>query len=254
MAEWWQGMFESAWQGVQLSSWWDAEAPASATKIETALVLDPGSRVLDVACGAGPIAIELAARGHEVTGVDITMAFLDEARRRAEERGVAVAWDLRDMRDLPWEEEFDAVVSFGGSFGYFDDDETSRFVEAVARTLRPGGRFLIDTVTLESLLPNFRARSWEEAGDTLVATETTFDIATSRVETRWTFARDGAARATAESSIRVFSYAELTSLLRRAGFGGFVGFDSELRPFELGSDRLVLVATKDGDGVTGGDA
>ena len=245
MSEWWQGMFGGAWQGVQLSSWWDGEAAEGAARIETALMLEPGSRVLDVPCGAGPIAIELAERGHEVTGVDLTPTFLDEAQRRAAERGSAVTWELRDMRDLPWEGEFDAVVNYGGSFGYFSDEETGRFVGAVARALRVGGRFLIDTPSLEAILPNFRQRNWFEAGDVLVAMETSFELATSRVQTMWTFVREGFPRETSLSSIRVFSFAELTGMLRRAGFGSFVGFDSELRPFEIGSDRLVLVATKE---------
>jgi 2-polyprenyl-3-methyl-5-hydroxy-6-metoxy-1,4-benzoquinol methylase len=47
------------------------------------------ARVLDVPCGDGRISVELAARGHDFTGVDLNEAFLSRAARKAEERGVA---------------------------------------------------------------------------------------------------------------------------------------------------------------------
>ncbi len=244
MTEWWKEMFEGAWQGVQLSPWWEEGTAADVDRVESALELARGSRVLDVPCGAGRVALELAARGHRVTGVDATAAFLSEAERRAIDRKLSIRWEQRDMRDLPWKSQFDAAINFGGSFGYFSDEENERFLAAVAAALRPGGRFLIDTPSLETIYPSFSERDWFAADDVLVFSETSFDIETCRVKTTWTFVAENGLRETSVSSIRLYSYAELASSLRSVGFSSLVGFDSELKPFKIGSPRLILVSTK----------
>jgi len=81
------------------------------------LQLRPGSRVLDVPCGGGRHAVELTTRGRSVTAVDLSSDFLTAARGLAAQRNVTVDFHEREMRDLPWTEEFDAAYCFGNSFG-----------------------------------------------------------------------------------------------------------------------------------------
>jgi hypothetical protein len=65
------------------------------------------------------------------------------------------------------------------------------------------------------------------------------------VETQWTFIGPDGDREVRDSSIRVYSYAELTALLRDVGFVSFDAYDTTSGdPFGLGADRLTLVATK----------
>ena len=201
-------------------------------------------RVLDAPSGTGRIAIELAARGFAMTGIDLTPRFLEEGRGRAAERGVEV--DLRegDLREPVAEAgTFDAVICFWGSLGYFDDAGDRAQAGAAAAALKPGGAYLIDVPVTESVYPHFRPRNWFEAGDTIVLQETAMLEGTGRIETTWTFLRDGSPRTVRRSSIRLYSLHELTELLRDAGFSSFEARDDELEPFGLGSDRLGLVAT-----------
>ncbi len=239
MADWWRDLFGSpGWQSVQLA-WSQVEDEVEqADRVVNALGLEPGMRVLDVPCGTGRIGIQLAARGYDVVGVDTTERFLEEARVR----GPNVRFVRADMRALPFASEFDAALCFWGSFGYFDEGGNLAQAEAVARSLRPGGRYLIDTPTLETILPRFQERSWFEVGETTVLEERAFLVASSRIETTWSFLR-GADRETQRSSMRLYSVRELTDLLRRAGFGTFAARDDELESFGIGSDRLWLVAT-----------
>lgn len=244
MTEWWESFFEGRWLRVQLS-WADLVADDDTAELERHLRLDPASAVLDVPCGEGRIGRALAKRGHRVTGVDITEAFLDEGRRRAEADGVEMRFLHGDMRDLRFDGEFDAGVNFWGSFGYFDAEGDRAAAEGVARALRPGGRFLIETVSLETMLPDFREQMWNRMGETLVLHENRFDHERSRVETEWTFIGTNGEREVRDSSIRVYSYAELTELLRTVGFVSFDAYDTTSgEPFGLGADRLTLVATK----------
>ncbi|MFN8233754.1 MAG: class I SAM-dependent methyltransferase [Actinomycetota bacterium] len=247
-ATWWGAFFETEdWQRVQLG-WGSLEdAGEQADRAIRALALEPGERVLDVPCGDGRIAIELADHGMRVTGVDMTERFLVAGRERAAARGLRVELLEGDMREPLGVEGFDAALCFWGSFGYFDDEGNRRQAAAVADALRPGGRYLIDTVTLEVIAPRFRARDWFESGGITVTTETALNLGDGRVETTWTFRRADADPVVRRSSIRCFTLHELTDLLRGAGFAAFSALDAELEPFELGSDRLWLVATK-GDG------
>lgn len=97
----------------------------------------PGSRVLDVACGTGNLAIPLARLGAVVTGVDIAPNLLAQARQRAAAEGLSIAFDEGDAEQLPYPDgSFDAVVSmFGAMFAPQPELVAAEF----ARVLKPGG-------------------------------------------------------------------------------------------------------------------
>ncbi len=246
--EWWRAFFTESFGALQQRGLQDAEAVPDADFLEKALRVEPGQRLLDVPCGAGRHAIELAARGYRVTGVDFNPGVLEAARRRADERGVEV--DLRegDLRELHIEGAFDAAFCYWGSFGYFDEPGDRRFVDGVFRALRPGGRFLIETHVAETLLPRFQPRDWiwwgEEPDRVRVLQERSWNLDTGRIECTWTFVRDDEVRESA-SSTRIYSVRELRSLLGDAGFTGFEALETRTgEPFGLGSSRLSLVATR----------
>ena len=246
MPEWWEDFFSGLWQEVQLGVSTEQDNGAAADKIVQAIQLQPGSRVLDVPCGDGRIAIELAARGHDVTGVDITERFLMEARRKSDERGVSARWEHGDMRELPYTEEFDAVINFWGSFGYFDEKENERFATAVWHSLHRGGRFLIDVASPETIFPNFREHFWFGVEDSLVLSRNRYDHETGRIEADWTMVAPDGRREVRHSSIRLYTYRELAGLLRAAGFRHIQGLNADnLQPFALAASRLIVVATKE---------
>lgn len=246
MPEWWQEMFASeAWQHVQLG--WDSVEDASeqADRVVEALRLEPGERVLDVPCGTGRVAIELATRGFAVVGVDAEPRFLEVGREQAKARGVDLQLTAGDVRELTGVGSgFDAALCFWGSFGYFDEDGNRSQAAAVARSLRPGGRYLIDVPAADTVFPRFRERHWFQVEGTHVLIENRYVPGTGRIEADWTFVREDGAASNRHSSVRVYTVHELTELLRAAGFDSFELRDDALHLFELGADRLWLVATK----------
>ena len=243
-AEWWQWFFHGGWADVQALVHDEEFTRAQAESVIRLLGLAEGAEVLDVPCGNGRLTLELAARGHRLTGIDQTSDFLVEARRRAGERGLEVEWVEGDVRDLPWSERFDAVVCVWGSFGYFDDGGNLDFARAVAAALEPTGVFLLETHVAETILPRFRERDWRRFGATLLLEETRYDHESGRIETDWTFVNEGNT-STSRSSIRLYSYRELVALVREAGLEPSGAYDSRTEePFEVGATRLTLLATR----------
>jgi SAM-dependent methyltransferase len=245
MTEWWQTFFTGLWEQAQLAMWSAEDNRAAADKVERALDLAAASKVLDVPCGDGRIAVELASEGHEVTGVDLNETFLGTAARKAEQRSVNVEWLRLDMRELAFDSDFDAAINFGGSFGYFDDEGNERTAAGIYRALRPGGRFLVDMPSPETIFPRFRDRFWSPAGDLLVLTENRWDAETGRNEADWTIVGVDGKREHRHSSIRLYTVPELSALLTGVGFTHVQAFDAEsLGPFQIGASRLIAVAAK----------
>ncbi|HET8929202.1 MAG TPA: class I SAM-dependent methyltransferase [Acidimicrobiales bacterium] len=118
--------------------------------VET-LDLEPGMRVLDVGCGPGRHALELAARGMDVTGVDISERFIDLATAAAAERGLSLDFRRGDARRLDLAPEFDAAISLcqgafglqgptGGAAAWSAEDADASVLGGITACLRPGGR------------------------------------------------------------------------------------------------------------------
>jgi SAM-dependent methyltransferase len=244
-ADWYETFFGDVW--LQFAQ----AAPAERTAQQVDFVverikLEPGARILDLACGHGRHAVPLAERGFRVTGLDLSDASLALARERAGEAGVELELVRGDMRDLPWDVEFDAVINLFTSFGYFEDEaDHERVARAVARALRPGGAFLIDTVNLLGLVQLFRERSWEQFEDEIVLQRHELELLTGRARTWWTFVDADGSRRELSNSARTFAPHELAALLHRAGleieaaYGDFEGAE-----LSMDSWRLILLARK----------
>jgi len=242
---WWENFF----QGMVADLWRvavpDEHTRAEVDFLEKVFHLPPGSKILDVPCGQGRHTLELAARNYQMTGADYSPAFLDAARSQAAERRLEIVWERLDMRALPWQDEFDGAFCIGGSFAYFDDEGNAAFVQSVARALKPGGRFVLDATRIaEFILPKFCEREWARVGDFLFLEENHYQHETGRMETEYTLIRDGKMEKKSDS-VRIYTYRELDSLLKEAGFGKLESYGSfEREPYQLGSPMHYVVASK----------
>jgi SAM-dependent methyltransferase len=126
----------------------DSAAEHEARFAKELLDLEPGDRVLDLACGDGRHLSVFAKMGCIPFGVDLSTDLVSRARLR---RRFAIV--RADLRSLPFEDHaFDHATCFFTSFGYFDtEEENARVLEEAARVIRPGGRFLLDVPDREAL-------------------------------------------------------------------------------------------------------
>ncbi|MFI6513072.1 SAM-dependent methyltransferase [Streptosporangium sp. NPDC050855] len=233
------------------NEFWRRAVPPEATAaeadfIERHLGLRPASRILDSPCGSGRHTLALAARGHRVSGVDISAEAIGYARRAAAEAGLDVELAVADMRDVPRDGSFDAAVCMGNSFGYLDLTGAREFVAALAAAVRPGGGLVVDfNAAAESVLPGYRGEPRRmEAGGIVVTTTTGYDAARSVLLSRYHFRR-GAEEFESTALHHVYTSAHLGGLLTEGGFvdvGLFGGPDDA--PFGIGSGRLLLTARR----------
>ena len=101
------------------------------------LNLQPGTRLLDIACGTGNVALPAARLGGVVTGVDIAPNLVEQARQKAASEGLSAKFDVGDAESLPYaDESFDAVVTM---FGAMFAPRPELAAAEIKRVCRPGG-------------------------------------------------------------------------------------------------------------------
>jgi len=174
--------------------------------------------VLDVGCGYGRHAIELSQRGFKVTGLDLSLPLLIRAADEAQRRGLSVNFVHADMREMTYDSQFDAAYCVLTSFGYFDEETNLRVASSICRALKPGGRFLVDTINRDYIVSDLPSRVWWEGDGCVVLEEVDFDFHTSRVVVRRSIVFGDGRQLENEISIRAYSLHELGRVLRRAGF------------------------------------
>jgi SAM-dependent methyltransferase len=210
------------------------------------LELRPGMEVLDLACGHGVLANELAARGGRVTGFDSSPVFLERARADAAS-DPRPDFVLGDMRHLPesWTGRFDRLVNWTTAFGYFDDDTNRAVLTEIARVLRPGGRLAMDLDNLPKFLTSYtpsRVTAALPNGDMLVDRHH-FDALTARFEVERTVVRDGHARKLTFVK-RLFAFPELRDWLTAAGFSDVTAHGEDGSPLTIAHNRMVVTAAR----------
>ncbi len=209
------------------------------------LRLESGAHVLDLCCGPGRFSLELAKRGFRVTGVDRTTAYLREACKRARQQKLDVEFVREDMRRFVRARAFDAGINMYTSLGYFEDPaDDLKVCRNVYRSLRPGGRFLVQVGGKEWLAREFRPRDWREEAGVLILEERTVAPGWAGLENRWLLIQKGKVQEF-RFDLRLYSGVELRDLLRRAGFAGvdiYGGLEGE--PYDNTSRWLIAVGRK----------
>lgn len=127
-------------------------APGAADFVNR-LHLQPGERVLDVACGTGNLSIPAAKNGADVIGQDISANLLEQGRNWAEIEGVTVRFDQNDAEAMPYEDaSFDTVITM---FGAMFAPRPEVIAAEITRTCRPGGRIAMANWTPEGFIGQF---------------------------------------------------------------------------------------------------
>ena len=246
--DWYDGAFSPL-----VAQFWRAAVPVEETNAEV-LFLDtligpagpPGSRkILDVMCGSARIARPLAELGYGVTGLDLSPAMLAEAMRDPLPPTLTLVQG--DMCKLDQVNAYDGAYCFGNSLGYIAHDDTISFLDRLARALKPGARFVIETGGIaESVLPDFRADlRLNIAGFRFRATNR-YDLTTGILHTDFRLTR-GSEQVHFQGRQSIYTLGEFNRMMFKAGFVPVSFYAApDFRPFKLGAERLMAVYERAG--------
>ena len=215
---------------------------------EKVLQLKAGARLLDLCCGQGRHCVPFAMHGFEVTGLDLNPSYLELARQAAKASHVKLETIAADMRQIPFESHFDAVVNMYSSFGYLESEaEDLKVLESVARALKPGGRLLLDMLNREWAIANYIQNDWHSDADgTLYVERRELDLASSRMHVSFIIIEPGGSRHDSIGHhIRLYTLTETARLLERVGMSVtdvFGGFDGE--SYAIDTRRMIILARK----------
>jgi len=241
--DWWQ-----TWFGPGYLALYDAylaeRTPVEVDQLEALLRIRPPRRVVDLPCGQGRHSIELARRGYDVTGVDLSAFMFDVAKKRAAAAGVQVRWLEGDMRRPIRGESFDVILNLFTSFGYFADPaDDQRVLTAGAAMLGPGGRLLLEVINGARILNDFQSREWFTVGRAAVMEARTLDRSSQRmvVERTVSIPPD---EETSVHTLRLYTGEQIDAAMRSAGFARVELYgDWNGGPLRLESMRVIALGT-----------
>lgn len=185
--------------------------------IET-MNLAPGANVLDVGCGYGRHAMELAARGFHVVGLDLSTPLLVRGGEEAHRRGLTINFVRGDMRELDFENQFEAAYCLFSTFGYFDDETNKKTLQNIGRALKPQGKMLIEILNRDYVIQDLPTRVWWEGDGCVVLEEVELNYFSSRIQVNRSVVFDDGRQLEQEISVRGYSLHEIGKLMHAAGF------------------------------------
>ncbi len=245
--EWFAAWFDSAHYHRLYQHRDEREAAALVDRLIEHLRPAPGARALDLGCGAGRHSRQLAARGLDVTGLDLSAESIAQARRSEGSNAGNLRFARQDMR-LPFgSDQFDYVFSLFTSFGYFEQPaEHVTVLHHIATSLKAGGVLVLDYLNIHY------ADSHLTRGDESI----TRDGIVYRVS-RWSddaafFKRIAVDDAAYTERVAKLSLEELRFMLALCGLTiESVHGDYALQPFDRErSLRLMLIARKSSTSLT----
>ncbi len=253
MTQWYEELFRDYGEKYDNESFTRGTA-GECDFIEKEIAGDKKTRILDIGCGTGRHALELARRGYAVVGIDLSASLLQKAKEKAAAGGLSVDFRRGDARELPFASEFDLVIMLcEGAFPLMETDEMNFLIlEGAARALKPGGKLIF--TTLNGLFPLFHSldeffNADKKEGNAEYA-DHQFDLMTFRDHNITTVVDDQGNKKELHCSERYYVPCEINWLLHTLGFtaidilGARLGAFSRAEKLTSKDFEMLVVAVK----------
>jgi len=234
---WFASWFDTPYYHILYKDRDYTEAQGFIDTITQYLNLEPGARVLDLACGKGRHSIYLNQLGYDVTGVDLSVNNIAEASQHSND---TLRFRRHDMRE-PFPGHFEAVFNLFTSFGYFDDESDNlRTLRAIQQNLTESGLAVIDFMNVDAVLPNLVPQQTKTVDGIDFQIKKSFDgrFILKNID----FTADGQAFSFTEK-VRAFTLTDFEAMMEQTGLYLLDVFgDYKLRKYhKTESPRLILI-------------
>ncbi len=182
------------------------------------LNLPKGAVILDLACGQGEICVELARRGYSVVGYDLSVYQLAMAGDNAQQARQKINFLQGDMREMAFDEMFDAVICWDTSFGYFEDEKNVDVLSRIKKALKPGGRFLLDVMNRDYAAAQAPYNHWFEGDGCVCMDDMSLDWISNRLRVKRSIILDDGRSKELQYSTRLYTLSEIGRMLHDTGF------------------------------------
>jgi len=211
-------------------------------------VLSKKGTILDLCCGTGRHSIILQRRGWTMIGLDLSKNLLAIAKRNMKNERVEFPLVRADMRHFPFRKQvFDAVICMFTSFGYLpSESEDMKSFKEVRRTLRKGGKFLLDVANKDHVIKIFQEREWAEFEPFYMLEKRFLDQQTSRLLSQWTIIRkDTKEVRSLQHNVRLYTLQTLKQMLSTAELKIKKVYGSyDKKEFNLDSPRMIVLTER----------
>jgi len=209
--------------------------------IESEIGFDKALKILDVGCGTGRHSIELAKRGYNISGIDLSDSLLSRAREKALRAGVRIEFLNLDARNLPFNSEFDvAIMLCEGGFPLMETDEMNfKILKDVTKSLKTTGKLIF--TTLNGLFPLYHSVEEFHSSETKDGNATyrsnSFDLMTFRDFNITEIEDDSGNKKSIECNERYYVPSEIAWLLKSLGYKKIEIFGARLGAYSR-NDKL----------------
>ncbi len=221
MKQWYESLFEN------YAKKYDKECFVQGTLgecdfIEQEIARNKSLKIIDIGCGTGRHSIELAKRGYQITGIDLSESQLNSAKEKAKKQGFKIDFQKHDARSLPFVGEFDlAIMLCEGAFPLMETDEMNfEILKNATKALKDMGKLIF--TTLNGLFPLYHSveKFCESAGGEGNATykSNTFDLMTFRDYNTTEFEDDTGNKKKLKCNERYYVPSEIAWLLKTLGY------------------------------------
>ena len=243
-APWWRTYFGDDFFELHTDLFPEEASRREVSALIELMGLPIGARLLDVPCGWGRHSHLLAQAGFDTTGTDLSSALLRRARVAGQATNLR-GFVASDIRALPFAtHSFDGAFNIFTSLGLFlNDQDDLAALRELRRVLRPGGRFLLESMHRDDVISAFAERdAWTLPDGTEVQVRRRFDAVRgiSHEQLRW---RRGAETGEKRHALKLRTATEIDALLAQAGFREARYFgDWHGAPFRHDSAHLIALA------------
>lgn len=214
---WWETLF-----GDDFSR---AYRPMTQTQLrrEVDFILDQlqvprGAVILDLGCGQGEICVELSRRGYSVVGYDLSVFQLAMAGDNAQQAKQKINFLQGDMREMAFDQMFDAVICWDTTFGYFEEDKNLDVLRRIKNALKPSGRLLLDVMNRDFAASEAPMNHWFEGDGCVCMDDMSLDWITNRLKVKRSIILDDGRSKELQYSTRLYTLSEVGRMLHDVGF------------------------------------